>query len=221
MAAEEEIEGFEAQVDALETSLEGARGTAAAFDLELVEMRKSLTMTSGEVGTLSRSIGRGLRGAFDGLVFDGMRLSDALRDLAGSILDATYSAAVKPVQDQLGGLVATGIEGLISAAVPHAKGGAFTQGRVMPFANGGVVQRATYFPMRGGVGLMGEAGPEAILPLARGADGRLGVSAGGTGARPVQVVMNITTPDAESFTRSRSQVAAQMGRALARGQRNR
>ena len=59
---------------------------------------------------------------------------------------------------------------------PHAKGGGFAQGRVMPFATGGIVSGATLFPMRGGrTGLMGEAGPEAIMPLARGADGRLGL----------------------------------------------
>jgi phage-related minor tail protein len=75
------------------------------------------------------------------------------------------------------------------------------------------------FPMRGGTGLMGEAGPEAIMPLARGPDGRLGVMAAG-GGRAVSVVMNITTPDVDGFRRSQSQIAAQMNRALARGQRN-
>lgn len=76
--------------------------------------------------------------------------------------------------------------------------------------------------MRGGTtGLMGEAGPEAIMPLARGPDGRLGVRASGGGAaRPVQVVMNISTPDVTSFHRSQSQIAARMGRVLAQGQRN-
>jgi phage-related minor tail protein len=73
--------------------------------------------------------------------------------------------------------------------------------------------------MRGGTGLMGEAGPEAIMPLTRGADGRLGVQAAG-GGRSVQVVMNISTPDAQSFQRSQSQIAAQMSRALGRSQRN-
>ena len=67
---------------------------------------------------------------------------------------------------------------------------------------------------------MGEAGPEAIMPLARGADGRLGVQAGG-GGRSVTVVMNITTPDVQGFQRSQGQIAAQAQRALSRGQRNR
>ena len=87
-----------------------------------------------------------------------------------------------------------------------------------PFAAGGVVAAPTYFPMRGGLGLMGEAGPEAILPLARGSDGRLGVAAGGR-ARPAPVTVNIATPDVEGFRRSEAQVAAGLARAVARGRR--
>ncbi|MEY8838725.1 phage tail tape measure protein, partial [Cribrihabitans sp. XS_ASV171] len=77
------------------------------------------------------------------------------------------------------------------------------------------------FPMRGGMGLMGEAGPEAIMPLARGPDGKLGVRQSGGGGRAVNVVMNITTPDVQGFRRSQGQIAAQMSRALGRGNRNR
>jgi lambda family phage tail tape measure protein len=105
--------------------------------------------------------------------------------------------------------------------MPFARGASFAQGRVMPFAQGGVVAGPVSFPMRGGArGLMGEAGPEAIMPLARGADGRLGVRASGSGARPVTVVMNVSTPDVQGFQRGQTQIAAQLGRALARGQRN-
>jgi phage-related minor tail protein len=70
------------------------------------------------------------------------------------------------------------------------------------------------------MGLMGEAGPEAIMPLARGPDGKLGVRGAGGGGT-VHVTMNVSTPDTEGFRRSQSQIAAQMSRALARGQRNR
>jgi lambda family phage tail tape measure protein len=155
----------------------------------------------------------------DGLVLDGAKLSDALETVANSMINTAYSAAVKPVTDHFGGMIAKGIGGLFEGMMPFAQGGAFSQGRVMPFADGGVVRGPVTFPMRGGTGLMGEAGPEAIIPLSRGSDGKLGVRA--EGGRAVHAVMNISTPDADSFRRSQSQIAAQMGRAMQRGQRNR
>ncbi len=133
---------------------------------------------------------------------------------------SVYNVAMKPVQEALGGAIAGGMNGLLGGLFPFGAGGSFAQGRVMPFARGGVVSAPTTFPMRNGRGLMGEAGPEAIMPLARGADGRLGVQAQG-GGRPVSIVLNITTPDVQGFARSQSQIAAQMARALARGDRNR
>jgi phage-related minor tail protein len=215
-----EVEEFEVQVAALEATLGSATGVVAAFEGELARMRESLTYTQREVGTLSVGIGGGLRRAFDGLVFDGAKLSDVLRGLGQSIADTFYGVAIRPVQNAFGGALAQGISSLVSGLMPFEKGGAFSQGRVMPFARGGIVAEPTSFPMRGGRGLMGEAGPEAIMPLARGADGRLGVQAAG-GGRPVTVVMNITTPDVQGFARSQSQIAAQAARALSRGQRNR
>jgi lambda family phage tail tape measure protein len=63
-----------------------------------------------------------------------------------------------------------------------ANGAAFANG-IVPFANGGIVNSPTLFKFaKGGgfnTGLMGEAGPEAIMPLRRGADGKLGVAGGG------------------------------------------
>jgi phage-related minor tail protein len=66
--------------------------------------------------------------------------------------------------------------------------------------------------------LMGEAGPEAIMPLSRGSDGKLGVRMGGGGGASVTV--NISTPDAQSFRQSQGQVAAMVARAVERGNRN-
>ena len=76
----------------------------------------------------------------------------------------------------------------------------------------------TFFGNGGNVGLMGERGAEAILPLARGPDGRLGVAASGQGG-PVNVTVNIATGDAESFRRSQVQITSALARAVARGQR--
>lgn len=214
------VQEMQEQIAALEGSLGGTAGMVNAFQGELSRMRESLIFTGREVNVLSNGIGGGLRRAFDGLVFDGTKLSDALKLVAKSMVDSVYNIAMKPVQNAVGGAVATGISGLLNGLLPFEKGGSFSQGRVMPFAKGGVVSAPTPFAMRGGQGLMGEAGPEAIMPLARGADGRLGVQTTG-GGKSVTVVMNITTPDLQGFQRSQSQIAAQAQRMLARGQRNR
>ena len=62
---------------------------------------------------------------------------------------------------------------------PSAMGNVFGANGIVPFAQGGIVTTPTIFPFAKGVGLMGEAGPEAIMPLKRGADGKLGVAGGG------------------------------------------
>ena len=63
----------------------------------------------------------------------------------------------------------------------NAMGGVYDAGnKISKFAYGGIVKKPTLFPMAQGMGLMGEAGPEAIMPLKRGADGKLGVQASGS-----------------------------------------
>lgn len=213
MAESDGTQAFEDQISALEGSMASAGEMARALKEGLDETGRAMAATEVESKALSKGLSRGLRSAFDGLVFDGMRASDAMEQVARSVVNTAYSAAVKPVTKHFGGLIADGIAGLF------ADGASFSQGRVMPFASGGVVTGPTHFPMRNGVGLMGEAGPEAIMPLTRGADGRLGVRSEG-GGRPVQVVMNIQTQDAASFQRSQAQIATRMSRALSRGQRN-
>ncbi len=206
--------------EALGDALGDAATMASAFDGQMRRIKAAFEETGKDVATLERGMSGGLRKAFDGVVLDGMNLSGALDVLKNSMIRTAYSAAIKPVTDHFGGMLANGVGGLVQGILPFADGGSFSQGRVMPFANGGVVSSPTMFPMRGGTGLMGEAGPEAIMPLARGADGKLGVRTQG-GGRAVNVVMNISTPDVQGFRRSQGQIAAQMSRALGRGNRNR
>ncbi|WP_227267850.1 phage tail tape measure protein [Roseobacter weihaiensis] len=189
------------------------------FDGELRRMQSSLEATSKNVAAMERGFGNGLRRAFDGVIFDGVKLSDALSTIRESMVNTAYSAAIRPVTSGLGSALANSVGGFVENILPFANGAPFSQGRVMPFATGGVVSSTTPFGMRGGMGVMGEAGPEAIMPLARGADGKLGVRGAGGGGQTI--VMNITTPDVQGFQRSQGQIAAQMTRALGRGQRNR
>ena len=219
MPSSDEFEGLEANVTALEKALGDTAAVAAAFDGQLRGVQASLGETTRDLGKLESGFSNGLRRAFDGLVFDGLKLSDALGIVAKAMADTAYNAAIKPVISHFGGLLASGVNAAVEGLMPYENGGTFSSGRVTPFAKGGVVAGPTTFPMRGGIGLMGEAGPEAIMPLTRGADGSLGVRAQASSS--VNVTMNITTPDTQGFQRSRGQIATQMARAISHAQRNR
>jgi phage-related minor tail protein len=95
----------------------------------------------------------------------------------------------------------------------------FAPGRVtIPFASGGIINTPSYFPLNnGGLGLAGEAGPEAIVPLSRGPDGRLGIA--GSGGQGGNITVQIMAPDPGSFRRSEAYITGQIARAVARGQR--
>lgn len=219
MTDESGFEDLEGRAEGLNETLGQTSALVSGFDGELQRMKTSLAATGRDIAVLERGLTRGLRSAFDGVVFDGLSLSGALDTLANSMVNTAYGAAINPVTKHVGGLLAQGVDGLVGSILPFANGAPFSQGRVMPFATGGIVSGATPFGMRGGMGIMGEAGPEAIMPLARGPDGKLGVRGAGGGGQ--SIVMNITTPDVQGFQRSQGQIAAQMTRALGRGQRNR
>lgn len=216
----ERLDELDQQIDQLDQSLGQASTMAATFNSELARVKGTFSSTGQDIKALDQGISRGLRRAIQGAVIDGDSLSDSLRTLANSMIDSAFNSAVKPVADGIGGFVSQGIGNLMGNLFPFANGASFSQGRVQPFASGGVVDGPVSFPMRGGTGLMGEAGPEAIMPLSRGPDGKLGVRGAGGGGN-VSVVMNISTPDVQGFRRSQAQIAAQMGRVIGRGNRNR
>ena len=213
-----EIARLETQLAGLEGSLGGLQGVTGAFRRELDGVGGSLRDAGRDATGMSRSLSTSIGRAFEGLVFDGKKVSEVLSGVGRSLSSSVLSQALAPVQKSIGSALSGGLQAVLGGLSPFAEGAAFSSGRVAAFARGGVVDGPTHFPMRGGVGLMGEAGPEAIMPLARGADGRLGVRGGGGGA--VSVTMHISTPDVAGFQRSQSQVAAEMTRAMQRGRRN-
>jgi lambda family phage tail tape measure protein len=100
-----------------------------------------------------------------------------------------------------------------------ADGNVVAGGRIKPFAKGGVLASPMLFPLENRTGLAGEAGPEAIMPLQRGSERRLGVAAQGN-SQPVTIHFNVTATDAASFRRSETQIAAMLNRMTSRGARN-
>jgi len=103
----------------------------------------------------------------------------------GNIIGPAFAALVGGG----GGVANTG--GGYNFRTQQAKGDAFSGGNIIPFARGGIVNKPTIFPMANGMGLMGEAGPEAVMPLVRGPNGKLGVQGGGGGTSvTVQIINN-------------------------------
>lgn len=162
------------------------------------------------------AFGGALSGALKSATVEGRNLDDVLRTLGNRMVGIALDAGVKPLEQLISNSI-TGLTGSLGRVLPFASGG--VPGRLTQFADGGVVDGPSYFPMDGGdVGLMGEAGVEAILPLSRGPDGRLGVAAGG-GGQAVYVTFNVTTQDAPSFSKSEAQITAMLARAVGRGRR--
>lgn len=153
--------------------------------------------------SLSTSFGAELTGALKGAAVSGRSLDDVLRRLGSNLAGRALNLGLAPLRQMAG----TMVSGLFGGTAD-----------VVPFAKGGVVSSPSYFPMGRDLGLMGEAGAEAILPLSRGADGRLGV-AGGGGAPAVHVTFNVTATDAASFRKSEAQITGMLAQAVRRGTR--
>lgn len=170
-----------------------------------------------DLNTTATTLGRSLTKAFSSGIVEGKRFEDILRSVGSRLSETALKAAFKPLEQGVSGLIS---RGLSSIGGSFLGGAGQSLGSVQAFADGGIVGQPTFFGMGRNLGLMGEAGAEAILPLARGSDGKLGVSAGGQGGQPVNVTLNISTPDAGSFRRSEGQMSATIARAVARGRRS-
>ena len=170
-----------------------------------------------EATKLGQQFGSTLTGAFEAVAIRGKSLGDVLRGVAMRLSDLVLKAAMGPLEQGLGNMFAGLLKG---TGIPFAKGGVVAGGMPVPFAAGGVIQSPIAFPLHGGrMGIAGERGAEAIMPLARGPDGRLGVAMHGRGGG-TSITFNVTATDADSFRRSETQIAAMLARAVSLGQRN-
>ncbi len=192
---------------------------------EVDELTVRVAADTGPFQAALRDLGREADGfagamtrAFRDAVVRGKDFEGVLRGLALRLADIALAAALKPVEAGIGDAIGALLGGL-GKLLPFAAGGVLGDGLVRPFAAGGVIAAPTYFPLARGIGLAGEAGPEAILPLMRGADGSLGVRAAGGGGGAISVTFNVVAQDAASFRTSEAEVTAMLARAVQRGRR--
>jgi phage-related minor tail protein len=190
------------EIDELTISV---RADTAPFRIAMRDLRD-------DTDRFSRAVTRAFRDAVAG----GKSFEDVLRNLALRIADIALDRALQPVGAGIGSILSNLLTGG-GKLLPFANGGIVNAPFVRPFAGGGILATPTMFPVADGIGLAGEAGPEAVLPLTRGSDGRLGVRA--ESGRPISVTLNVVTPDADSFRRSEAQLTTMLARAVGRGRR--
>ena len=176
----------DAQIAKLKDLVTATKDVKDSFDKTfgegLQQYYKSLADFGGQVAGSVKGAFQGLEDQLTTFVTTGKA---NFTDLANSIIAdiariAIRQAIIKPL---VGGVM--DIFGIKASAM----GNVFAQNGIQKFARGGIVDRPTLFPFAKGTGLMGEAGPEAIMPLRRGRDGRLGVQSAGGGA--VNVTVNV------------------------------
>ena len=174
----EEINAAKAQGLAFdEASIRAKITRVVTLEYDEKQTREDAEKFKGVWDEAAQGIGSALESAMRQAIMSGkVEAEDILKGLVADITMAIFRAYItKPLVDGLSGLIGS------------ADGNVFSGGQRMAFAAGGVVASPTLFPMARGAGLMGEAGPEAIMPLKRGPDGKLGVASGGGGT---QIVIN-------------------------------
>ncbi len=176
-------------------------------------MRNSLQGMADEYGDIGSQMETTTKNMFSNMedalltFVQGGKLS--FRDLSEALLEDLQrilirAMIIKPIIDAItGGMTWTSSGSTapepgtqIGAPTPSAKGNIFSGQGIHAFAKGGIVDSPTLFPFAKGTGLMGEAGPEAIMPLARNSNGELGVKSQGGNKAPI-VNVQIVKGDSE------------------------
>lgn len=166
------------------------------------EAIKNLTTGTAEkldkTKTMAEELGMTFTSAFEDAVVGGKKFSDVLRGLAEDIQRIILRKTI--TEPLMGAIKGIDFGAILGGLVGSANGNVFTSAGLSAYS-GSVVSRPTVFPFASGIGLMGEAGPEAILPLKRGANGKLGVEGGGSMVQ-VNVINNASGTEARTSERA-------------------
>jgi tape measure domain-containing protein len=180
---------------ALEQASIDAKDFGKQFGKSFQDGIKSMGDLAGNLGSSFASAFEGMADQLTEFVTTGKAnfrdfAASVLKDISRMIIRYAIFNAVKGIMNIFNPAAALGSSAAnVAQYAPLAKGGVFAQNGIQAFARGGIVNKPTVFPFANGIGLMGEAGPEAIMPLRRGRDGNLGVMSSGGGT--TNVVVNV------------------------------
>lgn len=172
-----EAEKYSDEVAKLDTLLKAGAISQDTYNRALDDLKGSLTTAADYASALESSF----ESAFTSFVTGASSAREAASQLLGQLAQLFAQSAFRSLIGNGG--IFSGLGNFLA----NANGNVFNGGRVQAFANGGIVNGPTLFPMANGTGLMGEAGPEAVMPLTR-VGGKLGVRAVGAGG--VNITIN-------------------------------
>lgn len=174
-AAKSASDALAGAADAGSTAGDAIKGGADKASDAWKGLRKATSDTLQMIRDATNTLGQTMGGIFKGLLDKTLTWKDAALEALKSVLLYMNQMNLAKGGSGLfgGGFFQSLIGGFLG--IGFAKGGVFGPGGLTPFARGGVVNSPTVFPFKNGTGLMGEAGPEAIMPLKRGRNGVLGV----------------------------------------------
>jgi len=225
-----EVEKLNAQINLLQLDVLAATNPALAEHINLLRERAGVLDEANQkrkdqeasfganfnekiktyydsITNLGAQVGEAVTGAFQGMedkLTEFVTTGKAsFQDLANSIIADIARIAIRQA------IIQPLVGALFPGMTKSAMGNVFAQNGIQKFARGGIVDKPTVFPFANGIGLMGEAGPEAIMPLRRGANGRLGVETTGGGGMNVTVNVDASgsqvqgnQPDANALGRA-------------------
>jgi hypothetical protein len=146
----------------------------------LVNINQDLEAKVKSLTEVQKGFTSAIKDSFKEFIKGANSAQDVLAKLADKLADIALESALAPLERGISN--SSAFQGIFSSLFGSAQGNIFSNGNLIPFAAGGVVNGPTMFPMRGrNTGLMGEAEPEAIMPLTRLSHGNLGVMAQGSG----------------------------------------
>jgi hypothetical protein len=207
---------FRTDVDLMPGLTGGELGTKMEeLKKSLEDLQNPIKQVMAGAQAIGESFSTSFKGLIDGSMSAQEAMAGFFKSIANHFLDMASQMIAKYIEMQIIGLAQKFLPGMFGGifgasgppdfsgsaiSVPNqysygggasilgsANSNVFAQNGIVPYAMGGIVDRPTLFPFAKGIGLMGEAGPEAIMPLKRGADGRLGVAGGGGGSTNVTV----------------------------------
>lgn len=182
-------ERYAIEVEKIEALYKSGAISTEVYQRKMAMLKETYEAQGAFASSVATTLKSSMDSLFTGIFEGGNKAAESVENLGKKLASMATQQATYQLLAKL--MPATFGAGGFIPLLENANGNAFSGGQVTAFATGGVFDSPMMFPMKGGAGMLGEAGPEAIMPLTR-IGGKLGVRAagggGGGGGQVVQII---------------------------------